>query len=99
MIFAARLPRHQLDSLHDLLVPSASAQIARYRLAYLVPVRVRVSVEQSFGRHQHARSAEPALNCSVLNKGPLQDVHLPILGQPFDCHDLSPVALSRQHQA
>ena len=47
----------------------ATAERARQCFLYLVIAGMWVFIQQSFGRHDNARRAEPALDGAVLDKG------------------------------
>src|ERR1700739_2523619 len=51
---------------NDLVIAGASAKVARESVANLGLARMRVVIEQRFGRHQKAWSADAALEAPVL---------------------------------
>src|SRR5215470_16713272 len=87
---------HRLDDVH---VAGAAAQVARDRLADLLLARILVLREQRARRHQHARSAEAALQAVLLGEALLHRVELAALLQSLDRGDARAVGLHGEHGA
>ena len=83
-----RRVRHRLgggaDRDDDVLVPGAATEVALDRVADLVVGRIRVTVEQVDGGHDHARRAEAALQAVLLPEGRLHRMELVTRGEPLD---------------
>jgi hypothetical protein len=82
----------------DFLVACAAAEIAGECLADLVSGGIRVFVQQVNGSHQDARGTDSTLSCAVFNEGVAQPAILFILGESFNCSDLSAVDLQNRNK-
>src|SRR6185503_12413860 len=67
---------HRLDRLDHFCITRTPAQVAGQCVADVVLARIRVFIEQRLRRHDHARSAEPALQRTLLFEQLLQRVQL-----------------------
>src|SRR5438093_1957769 len=85
-----------LDSLDDVVVARAAAEVAFQPVADLGLRRPRGALEELGGRHDHARRAEAALQAVLLPEAFLDGVELAVLGHPLDGLHLRPLALDGQ---
>src|SRR5215510_6392333 len=88
-----------LDSLDDVDVAGAAAEIARDRLADLLLARVLVPLEQRDARHHHSRRTVAALQAVLLGEPLLHGVELAALLEVLDGPDLATVGLHGEHGA
>jgi hypothetical protein len=88
-----------LDGVDDVLIAGAAAEVSLDAVPNLVFAWIRVVVEQLLDRHDHARSAEPALQPVLVPKRFLDGVHVAIARHPFDRRDLQAVRLHREDRA
>src|SRR5215470_185152 len=88
-----------LDSLDDVDVAGAAAEVARDRLADLLLARVLVPLEQRDARHHHPRRAVAALQAVLLGEALLDGVQLTALLEAFDRPDLAAVGLDGEDGA
>ncbi len=72
------------NGLDDARVARAAAEVALERLLDLLVGGLGISVEQSFGGHDHPRGAEAALHRPVLNESLLQRMQLAVRSQPLN---------------
>ena len=79
-------------------IPRAPAQIASYRSCRLLLRRMGVFIQEGLGRHNHSCGAKSTLKCTVINKGLLQWVEFPALGQSFDGINLLTLCLYGQDE-
>src|SRR5579871_3767818 len=87
------------DRTHDLVVTGAAAKIAGKPEADFVFARLLVLLQQFARGHQHARRADAALQCRMLDELLLQGMQLLALGHAFDGLDLAALGLRSQHEA
>lgn len=101
--------------MHNSVVGSAAAQVTTHALAQFISIQldnVRFHVTSDMARHSalcfrhHSnrradltRCAVAALKSVMLDEGLLQRVRMPILRQPLDRGNLSPLVLHRKRQA
>src|SRR5579872_2683913 len=64
---------------------AATAKIAVQGLFNFTNARVRIFVEQDFGRHDHAVHAIPALRGLFFDKRSLERMRMGNVSQPFKC--------------
>src|SRR5687767_14792462 len=88
-----------LDSLNDVLIPGAAAEIAIQPVSNLFARRVRIPVDDLRGSHDHARRAVATLKAVTFPEPFLHMMQLTVRGQPFDRGDVGPVRLHREHRA
>src|SRR5690606_31475879 len=81
------------------LVPCATAQVAGEGLTDLCFGGPLVVLEEVCGGHDHARYAEPALDCPLLDERALQRAELSLPRQAFDGRDLPSVRFHGQDEA
>src|SRR5437879_268526 len=87
----SRLPRRAHYGIEIVVIGTAAAEIAGQRMTGFVPRRLRIDLEQGYGRHNLAGRAKAALGRELLDKGPLHFVQLPIGAfEPFDGGDFAP---------
>src|SRR5918995_1954172 len=89
----------ELDSLHDVLVARAAAQVPFQALPYLLLRRVRILLQEADRGHDHARRAITALQSVRLVESLLHGMPHAILRDAPDCGDLVPVSLHRKDSA
>src|SRR6187399_316660 len=87
---------HRAD---DLVVAGAPAQVAGEPEADFLLARVRAPLEQSIGRHQHARGADAALKRGHFEEFLLQRMQLLAVRHAFDGADLVALGFHREHEA
>src|SRR5690606_21997081 len=80
----------------DVLIAGAPAEVAFEAFADGFLVRIRVVGQQIDRLHDHAGSAETALECVVVAEGLLHRVELPVAGEPLHGGDLTAVRLDGQ---
>ena len=85
--------------IHDVLVSGAAAQVAVEAMTDLLIGRVGVAIEDLLGGHDHAWSAEAALQTVLIPERFLDLVELAVGGHPFDSQNLGAVALDREDGA
>src|SRR6266536_5468095 len=73
-----------LDGLDDVVIPGAATEVALQPVADLGLRRSRIALEELGGRHDHARSAEAALEPVLLPEAFLDRVELAVLGHALD---------------
>ena len=82
------------------LVAGAAAEVAGDRVAHVVFGRTgRCRAAGRSADDEHPRRADPALRPAGLDEAPLQEARAPRRREPFDRHDLAPLALPDRHQA
>ena len=87
-----RLPlRCSLNGLDDSSVARAAAEVALERFLDFLVGGMGMSIEQSFGGHDHPRRTEATLHRPMLDESLLQRMQHPILLQPFDCFHARPI--------
>src|SRR5436190_18227255 len=100
---ASLLRRHRLggvlDGLDDVVVARAAAEVALELVANLLLRGLGIALDELRRRHDHAGSAEAALQAVLLPEAFLDRVELAVLGHPFDGRDLGAVGLDRKHGA
>ena len=94
-VFAAAA-LHRVD---DVLIAGAAAEIAFEAVADLFVGRIGIALEQLLGRHDHAGSAEAALEAMLVPEGFLHGVELAVGGEAFDGHHLAAIRLDGEHGA
>ncbi len=82
-----------MHRVEDLLIPRATTEISRERLADLVIGRVGNASEQIVGRDHEPGRAEAALHRSRLGEGRLHPVRRPVLGEALDGDNVMAVRL------
>jgi len=87
-----------LDSLKNLEIARAPAQVARKRFSDLIAIGMGILIQQGFRRHQDCRRAISALCRSKIGKGILQWMKFAFFSEPFHGQYLPSVALERQHE-
>ncbi len=87
------------NSLDDVLVAGAAAEVGRQHVKQIVIADVRLEFEHTDGKHQKARRAEPALKPVVIHEGLLHWMQLVAIGQALNRSDLFTVRLHSEHQA
>jgi hypothetical protein len=87
------------DSVNDLLVPGASAEVPRKPFTDLSSGRAGVSFQEIERSQNSSWSAETALYCALFNKGFLQGVQPVLRSQPLHGGDFSALKLGCQHKA
>lgn len=88
-----------LDRSDDVVVPGATAQVALDAVADLVLTRVVVVLEERNGAHDHARSAEAALESVTLPESDLYGVEFVPIRYTFDRPNRSAIRLDGKHGA
>src|SRR5271168_193447 len=83
----------------DVLVSGATAEISGNSPANLLFAGIRIRLEQSIGRHQHAWSAITALQAMLFFETFLQRMKLAVLYQAFNGQQFAAVGLHREHCA
>jgi len=78
---------HSQDTFHYPIVARTTAKVARNCLADFVLGRVWIAIQKGFGRYNHSRSAETALNRPLLDKLLLKRMQFPIFRYPLNSHD------------
>src|SRR5712692_5728892 len=87
-----------LDSLKNLKITGAPAEISRDCLADLIASGVRIVIQQSFRSHQNCRGAIAALRCAEIGKRILQGMKVSVFSQAFDRQNLLSTTLERKHE-
>src|SRR5439155_1797691 len=87
------------DGGNDVLVASAPANIAVESFANVGVRRVGLAVEQIMRAHDHAGSAEAALQAVLFPESVLRGIQLSTGGQSFYRSDSAAVGLNRQYGA
>src|SRR5438093_7645037 len=87
-----------LDGLDDVVVAGAAAEVAFQPVADLGLRRPRRALEELGGRHDHARSAEPALQAVLFPEAFLDRMQLAVLGHALDGFHLRALALDGQER-
>src|SRR3974377_1677672 len=90
------LPGRVLDSLDDLDIAGAAAQMADHGVPYFVFARLRIFVEQRCRRDDKTRCAEATLNSTFLYEGFLDLIEHPFPHQAFDCANVFVLRLDRK---
>src|SRR6266545_895957 len=88
-----------LDSLDDLDVARAAAQMADQCFADVVLARIRVLVQQRLGGEDETRRAESALHAAFLHERCLDLIENPAFGETFDRLDVLALRLHREIEA
>jgi len=96
--FRAQIPSRHPDRFDDLVIPGATAEVPRQRLADVLVGRVRLAGEQVAGGEEDARDAVAALRRPEIREGFLQGVELPSAGQALYRLDVMAGYLDGQHQ-
>src|SRR5262245_42499093 len=96
---SAHAGRTRADSLDDVVIAGAPAQVALEPVPDLVLAGIRRPLAQVGRTHDHARRAEPALQAVVLVERGLHRVELAALRQALDRGDLGALGLDREHRA
>src|SRR5260370_2972319 len=86
------------DGFENLQITRASAQVPGNCFADLIPRRVGILIQQSFGSHQNCRRAITALRCSEIGKGILQGVKVSVSSQTFDGQNIFSTTFERKHE-
>src|SRR5712691_941357 len=86
-----------LDSLDNVLVAGAAADIAFETCTNLFFSRVGIVFEQVIRGHNHARRAEAALQPVLLPEAFLDRMETSLRGQPLDGGDFSAIGLNCQY--
>src|SRR5262249_40202515 len=87
------------DGVDDGLIARAPAEVARDRLARLVPGRRRVVAQELVDAQEHPRCAEPALQTVLLPERLLHGVELPVRCKTLDRCDLRAARLTGEADA
>src|SRR5262245_36875387 len=82
-----------------MLIAGATAEVAVESVADLLFRRLRIPHQQLMRGENHSRSAETALQPVTLPKSLLERMELFLLGQTFDCQNISALRLHRKHRA
>src|SRR5262245_47909989 len=90
---------HGHDRFENLVVSGATAKVPRHPLFNFFFRGPGVLVEQRFGSHDLAGSANPALKTAVLNKRLLQWMQRAVFCEPLNGFDFASLARNRQGQA
>lgn len=69
------------------MIPGAAAQVSGQAFNNLLPTGSGIIFEQAVSGHDHARSAEAALDGRQVDKGLLDGVEFSFFGQSFDGQD------------
>src|SRR5271165_895105 len=88
-----------LNGFHNILVPGTAAQIPGDPPADLFLAGIRVLAQQGIRRHQHARSAEAALQTMLFLESLLQRMELTVLHKAFHCEQFAAISLYGKHGA
>src|ERR671910_277915 len=88
----------ELDSLHDVLVARAAAQVPFQALPDLPLRRVGILLQAADGGHDHARRAVATLQTVRLVESLLHRMPHTVLRDASDSGDLMPVSLHRKHR-
>src|SRR6476659_4318549 len=91
--------RDRLDGLDHLAVTGAATEIAGQSVADFRHRRIRALVEQPFGRHDYAGTAEAALQRTLILERLLNRMETIGRRQPLDRQHVAAVRLSSEHQA
>ena len=86
-----------LGGFDDVVISGAAAHIASDAAPYFGFRRVRISLQCLQQRHDHARSAKPALQSMLFPKRLLYGMKLVLAVQALNCLDTFAVGLDRQH--
>src|SRR6266481_8846979 len=86
------------DSLENLKIARAPAQISGDRFADLIAAGVRIPIQQSLRRDQNCRRAIAALRRSEIGKSILQGMKVSIFSEAFDSQYLPSPTLECQHE-
>src|SRR6516165_8703119 len=100
MLFSLRhLFGCKLNSLHDVLVSGAPAQIAGDTPADLLLTGRRILLQKDIRRHQHARRAIAALQPVFLFESFLKWMQRSVFAEALNRHQFAAVCLYRKHRA
>src|ERR1051326_1539812 len=99
LVLFACLGRCGLDGIDDVLIAGAAADIAFDAVADLVVSRIGIALDDLFGGHDHARSAEAALGGVLVPEGILHGIEAAVFGESFDGEDIAAVGLDGEHGA
>src|ERR1044071_5259795 len=96
---SAHAGRARADSLDDVVVAGAPAQVALEPVADFALAGIRVGSTQIGRAHDHAGGTEPALQAVMLAERGLHRMELAAVGEPLDRRDLGAIGLDREHRA
>lgn len=88
-----------LDSIDDLHVAGASAEIPCDRLFDIVARRIRINVEQRSRGDQHSGRADSALRAAAFQKSLLKRIEPPISREAFDGENSRAIDLTNRNEA
>src|SRR5947209_17189907 len=95
----SRAFRDRVDSLEDLAVPGAAADVPRERLADLRVARLGVALQERLRGHDEPRRAEAALHGTGFHERHLERMHFSAARESLDRLYLLVRARSREHEA
>ena len=83
---------------HNLVVARAAAKIARERETNFLLRWIRIVLKQRLCRYNEARSAEAALQGSMLDKCFLHRMEFSFPANPFDCCDFGSICFDSENE-
>src|SRR5579885_2690404 len=87
------------DGVHNMLVPSASADVALQTFTDFLLCGTRISLQNLLHCHDHSWSAETALRSVLIPESLLHRMIAAVSGKAFDGHDFAAVRLNGEHGA
>ena len=91
--------RRPLNRIHNVRIPSATAQVAFQAVGDFFACRLRVALEQLHAGHDHSGRAVAALQTVTFPEPLLDGVQLAVAGQAFNGGDFAPIGLDGEQGA
>jgi hypothetical protein len=95
----SNLGRSGFDCVHNMLITGAAAEIPLKAVPDFFFRRMRVSFQNLFRRHDHARSAEAALKPMFIPESFLDGVQISVAREALNREHVFPVCLNGKHGA
>ena len=89
--------RGEFDSVYNILVTSATADITRDGLANRCLIWIRIVLQERNQGHQYAGCTETALHAMRIPESFLDHVQIIGTAKALDCLDLVPIGLDSKH--